>query len=94
MELQQKKHHLYSCTSMDMSNNGKKLTKKETTLAQAYKCIFRPDGCYQKSVLEMISATHTTNRQSFKKVTCAFKSSSDFLKLNYCKKYQARIQVT
>ena len=39
--LQPKKHHLYSCASVD----GSTLAEK-TTLAQAYKCIFRPEnGC-------------------------------------------------
>ena len=43
------------------------LRQKKNMLAQAYKCIFRPEnGCSSK----MIIARHTTNRQSFKKVTC------------------------
>ena len=37
--LEPKKHHLYSCASVDWSTLAKK-----TTLAQAYKCIFRPEN--------------------------------------------------
>ena len=48
--------------------------QKKTTLAQAYKCIFGlKTVVHQNSVhLGMISARHSANRQSFKKVTCPF----------------------
>ena len=49
--------------------------QKKSTLAQVYNCVFWPETVVnQKSVnLGMISARHTANRQSFKKVTCPFK---------------------
>ena len=61
--VQPKIHHLYSCSGVDISTAAKK-----TTLAQAFKCIFRPEnGFNQKSVnLGMNSARHTTKRQNFK----------------------------
>ena len=47
---------------------------EKTTPAQDYKCILRLENDFnQKSVnIGMISARHTTNRQSFKKVTRPF----------------------
>ena len=82
--LEPKNHHLYSCVSID----GSTLAKKKTTLKQAYKCIFRPEmAVNQKSVNQgMISARHTTNRQSFIKVTCPFK----YYKIFICKGFVCR----
>ena len=65
-----KQHHLYSCASVDKS-----------TLAKKGLCWHRHINAFfglktvvnQKNVnLGMICTRHTTNRQSFKKVTCPF----------------------
>merc|ERR1712105_555369 len=69
--LQQKNHHFYSCASVDGSTQAKKRLRWHRHINAFFGLKTVVD---QKSVnLGMISARHTTNRQSFKKVTCPFK---------------------
>ena len=65
----QPKNYLYSCAVVGMSTYAKK-----TTLAQAYKCIFRPEnGFYSKSVnlKWSVPCTLPSDKVS-KKVICPF----------------------
>ena len=69
--LQQKKHHLYTCARIGMSTQVKKRLHKDKDMNAV---LGMKTDFNSKSVnLGMISAMHTTIRQSFKKVTCPFK---------------------